>query len=200
MHHGYRQLSLDERIEIAALQAQGGSLRQIARRLDRAPSTISRELKRNKAPTRTYRPRLAQERTAARRWKGSRLERQEALRHTVLAALTSGLSPEQVAGRLALAHGRKIISHESIYRFLYAQITRTNDFAWRRYLPRAKFKRGRRPSRGGSPARSIEGRIPIAERPKTAGDRRRFWVFRQWGCGLRSSGRDCRHGLAVGRA
>lgn len=171
MEQRYSQLSLNERIQIAALQAQGCSLRQIARRLDRAPSTISRELKRNKALTRDYAPSLAQERTSARRWKGSRLERQPQLRHSVLAALRSGLSPEQVAGRLAFAHGRKIISHESIYRFLYAQITRTNDFAWRRYLPRAKFKRGRRPSRGGSPARSIEGRVPIAERPKAAGDR-----------------------------
>jgi transposase, IS30 family len=171
MPQRYAQLSFDERIEIAALQAKGCSLRQIARCLDRAPSTISRELKRNKAQTKPYRPRLAQARTAARRWRGSRLERRAELRNTVLAALASGLSPEQVAGRLALAQGHTIISHESIYRFLYAQIARTNDFAWRRYLPRAKSKRGRRPGRGGSPARLIQGRIPIAERPHAASDR-----------------------------
>jgi IS30 family transposase len=172
MEQRYAQLSLDDRIQIASLQSQGRSIRQIAASLDRAPSTISRELRRNKAATKPYKPVLAEERTAARRWKGSRMERQAPLRHSILAALGAGLSPEQVAGRLALESGRKVISHESIYRFIYAQITRTNDFSWRRYLPRAKFKRGRRASRGGSPARFIQGRIPIAQRPAAAGDRR----------------------------
>jgi transposase, IS30 family len=172
MAKGYSQLSLDDRIEIAHLQDQGCSIRQIAARLDRAPSTISRELKRNKAATKLYKPVLAQERTAARRWKGSRMERQAPLRQTILAALGAGLSPEQVAGRLALESGQKIISHESIYRFIYAQITRTNTFSWRRFLPRAKFKRGRRAGRGGSPARFIAGRTPIEQRPAAAGDRR----------------------------
>jgi transposase, IS30 family len=171
MAKGYSQLSLDDRIEIAHLQDQGCSIRQIAANLDRAPSTISRELKRNKAATKLYKPALAQERTAARRWKGSRMERHASLRQKVLAGLGAGLSPEQVAGRLALESGEPCISHESIYRFIYAQITRTNIFSWRRFLPRAKFKRGRRASRGGSPARLIAGRTPIDQRPAAAGDR-----------------------------
>jgi DNA-binding NarL/FixJ family response regulator len=49
-----RYLSSDEREEIALWRAQGGGVREIARRLGRAPSTISRELRRN-ASTRTYR-------------------------------------------------------------------------------------------------------------------------------------------------
>ena len=52
--------------------SQGLSIRQIAASLDRAPSTISRELKRNRAATKPYKPIVAEERTAARRWKGSR--------------------------------------------------------------------------------------------------------------------------------
>ena len=171
MEQGYSQLSLDDRIQIARLQDQGLSIRQIAASLDRAPSTISREVKRNRAATKPYRPVLAQERTAARRWTGSRLERHAPLRQKVLAGLGAGLSPEQVAGRLALESDAPRISHESIYRFIYAQITRTNDGSWRRFLPRAKSKRGRRPGRGGSPARLIQGRIPIAERPQAASDR-----------------------------
>jgi IS30 family transposase len=171
MEQRYAQLSLDERIELARLQAEGSSIRQIAARLDRAPSTIGRELKRNKAATKAYKPVLAEERAAARRWKGSRIERQATLRQTILAALSAGLSPEQVAGRLALESGHKVISHESIYRFIYAQITRTNDFRWRRFLPRAKYKRGRRRRPGGSPIGFIEGRTSIEQRPAAASDR-----------------------------
>jgi len=172
MEQRYCQLSLDDRIELARLQAQGCSIRQIAASLDRSPSTISRELKRNRAATKTYKPVLAQERTAARRWKGSRLERDAALRGKVLARLGAGLSPEQVAGRLALESGEPPISHETIYRFIYAQITRTNDFSWRRLLPRAKCKRGRRARRASSPVSFIEGRVSIEQRPAAASDRK----------------------------
>jgi IS30 family transposase len=73
--------------------------------------------------------------------------------------------PEQVAGRLAHETGRKVISYESVYRFIYAQIARTKDYRWRHYLPRAKSKRGRRRRRGGSTAKLIEGRVSLAERP-----------------------------------
>ena len=51
-----------------------------------------------------------------------------ALRTQVLTRLQQGWSPEQVAGRLAREAGRPVISHESIYRFIDAQIRRTNDF------------------------------------------------------------------------
>ena len=47
MGRSYDQLSLDDRCEIARLFANGSSVRQIAAALDRSPSTISRELKRN---------------------------------------------------------------------------------------------------------------------------------------------------------
>jgi IS30 family transposase len=172
MEQRYSQLSLEERIELARLQAQGCSIRQIAASLDRSPSTVSRELRRNRAATKIYKPVLAQERTAARRWKGSRMERNPTLRGKVLPWLQAGFSPEQVAGRLALESGEPRISHESIYRFIYAQITRTNDFSWRRLLPRAKYKRGRRRRQGGSPVNFIEGRLPIEQRPASASDRK----------------------------
>ncbi len=64
-----------------------------------------------------------------------------------------------------------MISHESIYRFIYAQIARTKDYRWRHYLPRAKSKRGFRGRRGGSAANLIEGRISVSERPQIAADR-----------------------------
>jgi transposase, IS30 family len=64
-----------------------------------------------------------------------------------------------------------VISYESIYRFIYAQIARTKDYRWRHYLPRGNSKRGFRGRKGGSSASLIEGRISVAERPVAAADR-----------------------------
>ena len=170
MGQDYQHISLEERCQIAGLQAQGHSIRQIAAALDRAPSSIARELKRNTG-SQSYKPVMAEERARARRWTGSMLDRKEALRSCVFEALGRGLSPEQVVGRLAREHGQRLISHETIYRFIYAQIARHNDYSWRKYLPRAKARRGLRGHRGGSPANFIQGRISIASRPSEVNDR-----------------------------
>ena len=171
---GYRQLSIEERCEIARLRAAGASRREIARCLDRSPSTVSRELNRNASRSNGYQPSYAHERTWARRWAGSRLERHDALRERVLNLLAFGHSPEQVVHRLAREDGRPVISHETIYRFIFGQIARTKEYAWRRYLPKAKWKRGRRRRKGGSSAAFIRLRRSIAERPHEADDRQTF--------------------------
>ena len=171
MGRTYKQLSLEDRCEIARLSANGCSVRQIAAALDRPPSTISRELKRNRGVQVGYKPSYAQQQMRARRWSGARLTREPDLRRAVLERLSRGWSPEQVAGRLAREYGRKVISYESIYRFIYAQIRRTDDFSWRRYLPRGKSKRGIRSKKGCSPASFIEGRVSLANRPIEVADR-----------------------------
>ncbi|HEY4201353.1 MAG TPA: IS30 family transposase [Devosiaceae bacterium] len=160
MGHRYRQFSVEERCEIARLRTQGVSIRQIAAGLDRAPSSIARELKRNSGAGGGYKPTYAQQQARARRWSGSRLDRDGGLRHQVLRQLMAGWSPEQIAGRSR--HG---IGTETIYRFIYAQVTRHNDFSWRHYLPRSKFRRGRRARRGGSPALHMSHRICLTQRP-----------------------------------
>ena len=165
MAQQYDHLTLEERCAIARLHEDGQSLRQIAAALDRSPSTISRELKRNRGTKIGYKPVYAQEQARARRWTGSKLERDDELRKLVLGCLQNGWSPEQVAGRLRQQKAATTISHESIYRFIYAQIRRTQDFAWRLYLPRAKFKRGYRGCKGGSPVQHIKDRVPISKRP-----------------------------------
>ena len=76
----YTQLSLEERCSIARLREAGQSIRKIAATLDRPPSTISRELKRNTGSKVGYRPAYAQAQAAARRWSGSRLDHDEGLR------------------------------------------------------------------------------------------------------------------------
>jgi IS30 family transposase len=94
------------------------------------------------------------------------------LRRAVVERLKCGWSPEQIAGRLARESGRRVISYESIYRFIFAQIRRTKDYSWRHYLPRGKSKRGFRGRKGGSSATFIEGRVSLDERPPDAADRK----------------------------
>lgn len=174
MGRQYEQLGLEERCEIARLQAAGSSICQIAAALDRSPSSISRELKRNTGSgprAGPYKPAYAQQQAAARRWSGSRLDRDESLRERVLKGLELGWSPEQVCGRLKLEEGRPLIGHESIYRFIYAQLKRTNDGSWRHYLPRAKARRGRRGKKGGSPVGLIQQRVGLDQRPSEADSR-----------------------------
>lgn len=172
----YDQLCLSERIEIYRLRCGGGSLRTIAATLGRSPSTISRELRRNAQPTKVwcggYRPERAEALAARRRrWDGRfKLARQPDLRGLVRDRLAMGWSPEQIAGRLALDHGGTVISHESIYRYVYHRSAQ-KDY-WHRLLPRAKFRRGRLGRRGGSPVDRIRHRVPLSARPAEA-DRRR---------------------------
>lgn len=168
----YGQLSVRERCEIARLQAAGESIRDIATALDRSPSTISREVRRNGTKTKGYDPEEAQVRARARTWSGSRLDRDDALRDRVLALLSLRWSPEQISGYLRREAGRTVISHESIYRFIYSQIRREKKYAWRLYLPRGKSRRGWRGRKGGSSATTIAKRRPLAERPAAVDDRR----------------------------
>ena len=162
----YGQLSLEERVEIYRLHAGGKSQNQVALALRRAPSTISRELRRNSRPTKVwpggYDPVRAQQLAdRRRRWDGRfKLARQPDLRDRVGKSLAMGHSPEQIAGRLALDHGRVIISHESIYRFIYHR-TAQKDY-WHQLLPRRKKTRGQRGRSGGN---LIKQRRSIAERP-----------------------------------
>lgn len=163
MGQRYRQFSAEERFEIARLRAEGRSIRQIAAGLDRAPSSVARELKRNSAAQAGYQPIYAQQQARARRWSGGKLDRDADLRNSVLDQLRYGWSPEQIAGRLRGAS--RSVGAETIYRFIYHQIRRHNDYSWRYYLPRAKSRRGWRPSRGGSPALHMKHRIGLAARP-----------------------------------
>lgn len=172
MGQRYEQLALEERCTIARLRAAGQTLRQIAATLDRAPSTVARELKRNGRTQANYAPAYADQQARSRRWRGSRLARQPTLQAVVLERLARGWSPAQVAGRLKREKGRTVISHESIYRFIESQIRRTKDYRWRHYLPRGKSKRGWRGRRGGSAAQFIQARVSIAQRPAHIATRR----------------------------
>src|SRR5882757_3544845 len=123
-----RYLSCVERETIALQLAAGSGVRQIARLIGRSPSTVSRELWRNRIIKRPvcYRALSAQEKAdaRARRPKPSKLAADPRLHAEVQARLTRRLSPEQIVAELREDfpedEGMRI-SHESIYRSLYVQ-------------------------------------------------------------------------------
>lgn len=121
-----RYLSLLERERIAVLRRQGLSMRAIATQLGRAPSTVSRELRRNTAAhdRRGYDPVLAhaRARTAARRHRLGELALDEELRRVVQGKLELDWSPEQIAVWLRTEHPDRSewhVCHETIYQAPY---------------------------------------------------------------------------------
>jgi transposase, IS30 family len=187
MGTSYNHLSVDERIEIARLRADGYSFEDIGERLGRHASSISREVKRNSQPTKQYAggyaPLRAHELSLRRRrWNARyKLVREPALRTYVGERLAMGYSPEQISGRLARDHRTRdcpaelvglSISHESIYRFIYYRSAQ-KDY-WHRLLPRAKWRRGRFKRTRPSPSELIPGRVAISEREASANTRHTF--------------------------
>lgn len=170
------RLSVGEREEISRGLASGESTRQIARRLGRACSTVSREVASNGGRHR-YRAAVA-ERAAwdrARRPKPARLAIDPTLRAIVEAQLELRWSPQQIAGWLARMFPddpELRVSHETIYQSLFVQ-TRG---ALRRELTQnlrtgRVMRRGRGHSVRGAGRGQLTNVINIRERPAEAADR-----------------------------
>lgn len=116
----YRQLSTEERYQIAALWQQRLSARQIAAALARHHSTISREVERNATPyDGAYRPSYAKEMTSGRRRRSRRNARYGPTHFAAIEVLIEqDWSPEQIVGRRRL-EGLPVMSHETIYRWCH---------------------------------------------------------------------------------
>ena len=121
----YHELVLEERVEIQRRLEAGDSQRAIARSLRRAPSTISREVRRLPGGA-GYRAQPAQRRARIARHT-ARVPRKlhdSGLWCVVEAQLRAGWSPQQIAGLLQRAspeHPRDRVSHETIYTAIYVQ-------------------------------------------------------------------------------
>lgn len=179
-----RFLSLQEREDIAVWRAQQVGVREIARRLGRSPSTISRELRRNvhrqdvaKYGGPAYRASRAQQRAEQRRArpKPSKLLAHPPLQRYVQSKLEGRQrwSPEQISERIRVEFPddeRMRISHEAIYQALYVQ----GRGALRRELTaclrtgRAMRKPVRRADRRQV---RIQDKVMISDRPAEAEDR-----------------------------
>jgi len=175
---GWTRLTFTERAEIARMHdgGKGAGVREIARVLGRAPSTISRELARNtsRSPWR-YRALPAHIMARQRAWRPKRrkLAPGTPVRAEVARMLRADYSPWEVEGRLKLEHPddkAMQVSHETIYQALFVQgkgSLRTEIAA------SLRCGRRRRRHRAGEPARQarITGIVSISDRPAEAEDR-----------------------------
>lgn len=170
-----RYLSFAEREEIAVGRAARETVRAIAARLGRSPSTVSRELRRGANRPGRYRARAAHAAAydRASRPKPAKLVTNLALRAQVEQDLGKKYSPEQIAGRLRRCHPENPemqVSHETIYQALYLQ----SRGALRRELTKC-LRTGRalrQPGRTtGKRRNAIPDMVNIAERPPEADDR-----------------------------
>lgn len=112
----YRHLCRAERDEIYRLLKGGISRREIANRLGRSASTISREIRRNQNHL-GYLPDTAQSKSAGRRYQGYfKIDKHPELRLALLSGLAKRWSPEQIA---ATCYGQATVCTETIYRYIY---------------------------------------------------------------------------------
>jgi IS30 family transposase len=165
----YHQLTSEERYALSLLRKQGLSQRLIARALDRHPSTISREVRRNQRQ-RCYRAKDADDIARTRRRVSRRYRRLSEAEWALICSMLKKLwSPEQIVGRLR-KRGVVLVSHETIYRYLWAD--RRRGGTRYRYL-RGSLK-WRRKRKGSYDSRGrLAGKRAITERPPGAQNRSR---------------------------
>jgi len=169
-------LTLRDREEISRGLGSGDSVRVIAGRLGRAPSSVSREVRRN-GGLRRYRALAADERAwkAAVRPKVCKLAASPRLREVVTGKLAEDWSPEQVSGwlKLAYAHDEGMqVSHEAIYQSLFVQARGALKRELTQHLrTRRTIRRSRHASLRGKKRGQIQDAVSIRERPAEAEDR-----------------------------
>src|SRR4051794_10799102 len=158
---GGTHLELEERERLAALKAEGLSLRAVARALGRAASTISRERRRNALPKGGYLPAHAAGCYRERRQRPAVLERDERLGRFVRERLLEGWTPERIAGWLERGEERGLgrVSAETIHAFVHRP-GQKGEKLWK-LLPRGRGRRRARPPRS-----TIAGRRSIHDRPE----------------------------------
>jgi IS30 family transposase len=170
-----RVLSTQEREEISRALAARESLRAMARRLGRAPSTISREIRRHGGATH-YRATTADRRAwrQARRPKRCRLAAHPRLCRVVATKLRADWAPQQIAAWLMSTYPTEPtmhVSHETIYRTLYIQARGALKQDLLAHLRRRRAMRRSGPrSRAGQGGHIVDA-ISISERPPSVEDR-----------------------------
>jgi transposase, IS30 family len=184
MARTYRQLDLDHRRTLFRLIEARRPVGEIAMRLGRHPSTIYRELGRNRfrdgeRDVCGYFPVTAHDLAHRRRQRHRKLIADDTLRAHVVERLEAGWSPQQIAGRLRHeADDGPAVCHETIYRHVYSPEGQQDGLY--RHLPKARRRRG---SRYGRRPRSVA--IPrerwIENRPAEVEGRE---AFGPWECDL----------------
>lgn len=149
----YKRVTADEREHIYRWRREGRKQSEIARRLDRDPGSISREIGRN-IGRRGYRPKQAHAKAQAQAKRTGPRRFTAEVRADAEARLKEGWTPAIIGGRAKL-EGRPSVCAETIYQHIYAD-AKAGGTLWKN-LPRAKRKRRRRCPR-------LDGRGRIAAR------------------------------------
>lgn len=171
-----RALTLAEREEISRGLSAGHSMRDIARALHRAPSTISREIARN-GGQHHYRATRADEKAweRSRRPKLCRLAQNGKLRYLVANKLALDWSPEQVSGWLKRMYPDDEalhVSHETIYKSIFVQARGVLKKELQKHLRTQRtFRQSRLSSTRGQRRGQIVDGVSIRERPAEVEDR-----------------------------
>ena len=169
------RLSLAEREEISRGLAAGEPVREIARRLGRAPSTVCREVAANGGGGR-YRACAADRRAVRlmRRPKPAKLARCPRLREAVESKLELRWSPQQIAAWLRISYPddpEMRVSHETIYLSLFVQSKGALRKELARYLRRGRARRRPRGLSVMNGQGQLRGTVHISQRPAEASDR-----------------------------
>jgi IS30 family transposase len=169
------RLSLAEREEISRGLAAGEPVREIARRLRRAPSTVCREVAANGGRGR-YRACAADRRAVRllRRPKPAKLARCPRLREAVESKLELRWSPQQIAAWLRISYPddpEMRVSHEAIYLSLFVQSKGALRKELARYLRRGRARRRPRGLSVMNGQGQLRGTVHISQRPAEASDR-----------------------------
>ena len=175
-HRSRLALALAEREEISRAVVAGYSIRSIAVSLGRAPSTISREIRRN-GGRRGYRASKADQAAwdRARRPRTCRLVQNRALARIVAEKLQLEWSPEQIAGWLKRRFPddeNYQVSHETIYRSLFIQARGALKKELLQHLRRTRvMRRSRHHTQKTNDHGRITDTVSISERPASVEDR-----------------------------
>jgi len=171
-----RSLTLAEREEISRGVIVGQSLRTIAASLGRAPSTVSREIKRN-GGRQQYRANKAEQAAwdRAHRAKTCKLAQNRALAFIVAEKLQLEWSPRQIAGWLKYTYPddeNYQVSHETIYKSLFIQARGALKKELLQHLRRKRaMRRSRHKTLKGDGLGQITNAVSIRERPASVEDR-----------------------------
>jgi IS30 family transposase len=169
----YKHLTEEERYQIDDLRREGFNQKEIAGKIGRSESTLSRELRRNKGE-RGWRPRQAQlkavARLVSRGTNNAKRISEAAWRYAEKHLTKDQWSPQQIAGRLEL-EGLETISHETIYQRILEDKKAGGDLYT--HL-RCKKKRKKRYGSARSTRGAIPNRVDIDQRPAIVDSRKRM--------------------------
>lgn len=183
----YTHLSIEERETLYLMRGQGKSFREIARKLNRSPSTISREWKRGQSEGGGYLPSRAQARYKNQRKNCGRKRilsdpaLKEKIRHMIE---DQHWSPEQISHRLRLEENPFQISYTTIYRFIWDGFLDTTTVRMSHRRKSQRFiiklrKKGKRRKKNGTTRKQGKFEIlhTIDERPEGSENRTELGHF-----------------------